>query len=155
MGQAVHAVTVTEGPDGLLRIELHAEESEEQILREAHRRAGELEAAIVAEMPDVASVTVSIEPERGRTRVRRAGGAEAEAAVRQARIAAAAAGVVGCHDIAVQRTDDGLCLTMHCVFPAEMSVGRVHSVVAALGDSLRAALPELARVTIHPEPDSN
>ncbi|MGH9392807.1 MAG: cation transporter dimerization domain-containing protein, partial [Terriglobales bacterium] len=63
--------------------------------------------------------------------------------------------LLDCHDIVLRRSGGHLALSCHCSFPDSLPVGRVHELVTALEAKIKRELPELFRVTIHPEPDSD
>jgi cation diffusion facilitator family transporter len=151
-GQTVHNVQFTQA-DGQLHVELHLETNERLDLRLAHEQAEGLEAAIAAELPAVAKVTTHIEPERERAQAARDVTATSAPLVRSVeRIAAETPGVVGCHDVTVRQAGRDTYLALHCTFASGLSVRDVHELSSKLEQRLRAAIPNLARVTTHAEP---
>lgn len=151
-GQTVHNVAITD-EGGRTEVELHVEAEEDLDLGLAHRRADELEAAVIAELPHIARITTHIEPLRaGREPLRDVTDRSNELIGLVRRIAQGAPGVVDCHDVIVRKAGAEVFLTMHCTFAAGQSVRQVHDAASALERRLRQAIPHLARVTTHPEP---
>lgn len=151
-GQTVHNIQVTRDGDRL-SIELHVEVDEQLDLRQAHDNVDRLEAAIAAEMPNVAAITTHIEPTRAPHEPRQDVSAASHALVQRVRrIVAKMPGVNECHEVTVRRAGDDIFLTMHCTFAPRLSVREVHEISTRLEERLRAAIPHLARVTTHPEP---
>lgn len=151
-GHTVHNVLVSEEA-GRLHVELHLETDADLELREAHDQADRLEATISAELPGVTSVTTHIEPHRDGPQRRpdvTAGSAALLQEVR--RIVDQTPGVVACHDLTVRRAGRDVFLTMHCTFAAGLAVRDVHEISTRLENRLRAAIPNLVRVTTHAEP---
>jgi divalent metal cation (Fe/Co/Zn/Cd) transporter len=151
-GQTVHNILVSEEA-GRTCVELHLETDAGLELRRAHDDAHRLEAAIRAELPDIAEITTHIEPHRDQPEPRRdVTETSANLLRRVHRIAAATPGIVECHDVTVRRAGKEISLTMHCTFAPGLSVRRVHEISTDLEQHLRATVPNLARVTTHPEP---
>jgi divalent metal cation (Fe/Co/Zn/Cd) transporter len=140
---------------GRLHVELHVEADENLDLRQAHERADRLEAAIRAELPSVARITTHIEPHRERREPLQDVSGSSEDLVRRVRaLVAGTAGIVECHEVTVRRTGRDVFLTMHCTFAAGLSIRDVHEISTGLEERLRGAIPDLVRVTTHPEPSA-
>jgi cation diffusion facilitator family transporter len=151
-GQTVHNIQVSKDGDRLY-IELHVEVDEHLPLGQAHENVDRLEAAIIAEMPDVAAVTTHIEPTRAHHEPQQDVSEISRALVRRVRrIVAEMPGVDACHEVTVRRSGEDIFLTMHCTFAPRLSVGEVHEISTRLERRLRAAIPHLERVTTHAEP---
>ena len=156
LGLAVHDVTASQ-QDGHLFVELHLEVDENLSLREAHRRATELEDGIRALGNGNVDANIHIEP-LGRhiaTPDTRAG------EMRQLEMAVEAFlnhmpstydELLNCHDVRVRQVEHHILVSCHCVMKSELSITRVHDVLAALEDSVKERFPQISRVTIHPEP---
>ena len=158
LGLAVHDVTASQ-QDGHVFVELHLEVDENLSLREAHRRATELEDGIRALGNGSVEVDVNIHIEPlGRhiaTPDTRAG------EMRQLEIAVETFlnhmpstydELLNCHDVRVRQVEHHILVSCHCVMKSELSITRVHDVLAALEDSVKERFPQISRVTIHPEP---
>lgn len=152
LGHVVHSIVLWDH-DERTNVELHAEVSEGLDLARAHEIADALEHAILTQLPQVASVTVHMEPQESRH-----GPAEDITAASQrligrvTRLVAQTDGILECHDVRVVRTGEGLRVVMHCVFEASLSVAAVHRISSQLEEKIRTASPSVIRVTTHAEP---
>jgi len=156
LGLAVHDVTASQ-QDGHLFVELHLEVDENLSLREAHRRATELEDGIRELGQGNVDVNIHIEP-LGRhiaTPDTRAG------EMRQLEMSVESFlngmpstydELINCHDVRVRQVEHHILVSCHCVMKSDLSITRVHDVTAALEDSVKERFPQISRVTIHPEP---
>ncbi len=151
-GQTVHNVLVSE-EDGRIYVEMHVEADANLDLRQAHERADRLEAAIIAELPGVTGITTHIEPHHGRKEpLRDVTGTSTGVIARVRRIVADTPGIVECHDVSLRRAGQEMFLAMHCTFAPGLSVQDVHEMSTHMEQRLRAEIPNLVRVTTHPEP---
>jgi cation diffusion facilitator family transporter len=156
LGLAVHDVTASQ-QDGHLFVELHLEVDENLSLREAHRRATELEDGIRALGNGNVDANIHIEP-LGRhiaTPDTRAGEMrQLEMAVENFlnHMPSTYDELLNCHDVRVRQVEHHILVSCHCVMKSELSITRVHDVLAALEDSVKERFPQISRVTIHPEP---
>ena len=156
LGLAVHDVTASQ-QDSHLFVELHLEVDENLSLREAHRRATELEDGIRELGKGDVDVNIHIEP-LGRhiaTPDTRAG------EMRQLEMSVESFlngmpstydELINCHDVRVRQVEHHILVSCHCVMKSDLSITRVHDVTAALEDSVKERFPQISRVTIHPEP---
>jgi cation diffusion facilitator family transporter len=164
-GLAIHELSAHQ-LDGKLLIELHLEVDEHLSLREAHRRASELEEeiqrlpAVAGEVSGAAGdaqVNIHIEPLG--TRV-----APAEPGPDGMRELARAVErhinslkqeyreLMDCHDVRVRQVEHKILVSCHCAMDGSVAITRVHDVTAALEDRVKEEFPQIFRVTIHPEP---
>ena len=156
LGLAVHDVTASQ-QDGHLFVELHLEVDENLSLSEAHRCATELEDGIRALGNGNVDVNIHIEP-LGRhiaTPDTRAGEMrQLEMAIESFlnRMPTAYDELLNTHDVRVRQVEHHILVSCHCVLKSDLSITRVHDVLAALEDSVKERFPQISRVTIHPEP---
>jgi cation diffusion facilitator family transporter len=151
-GQTVHNVVITE-PGGRIEVELHVETDGTLELRRAHDQADELEAAVSAELPHIAKITTHIEPAHARQEPLRDVTKSSASLIQAVRkMAQETPGIVECHDVMVRKSGRDLFLTMHCTFTAGQSIRDVHAASSALEERVRREIPNVARVTTHPEP---
>jgi cation diffusion facilitator family transporter len=158
LGLAVHDVTASQ-QDGDLFVELHLEVDENLSLSEAHRRATELEDGIrtLGNGEGNVDVNIHIEP-LGRhiaTPDIRAGEMrQLELAVDSFlnRMPSSYDELLNTHDVRVRQVEHHILVSCHCVMKSDLSITRVHDVLAALEDSVKERFPQVSRVTIHPEP---
>jgi cation diffusion facilitator family transporter len=140
--------------DHHLDIEFHLELPPLLSLAEAHNQVSRLETEMRRGVPALGSITTHIEPEADRIHnaslldVRRV-------SARVEQIAAQIPELLDCHDLQLRRSGGHLVLSCHCSFPDTLPVARVHDRVTELEAALKRGLPELFRVTIHPEPGSD
>jgi len=150
--------------DGHIFIELHLEVDEQLSLREAHGRATALEEEIRC-LPSLADkgpsdgvlVNIHIEPlgTHIATVDRPAGemqdlARDVEAFVNSLR--GEFSELVDCHNVHVQQVERKIQLACHCVMDGNLPITEIHDVTAALEERVKEQFPQIARVTIHPEP---
>jgi cation diffusion facilitator family transporter len=156
MGLAIHDLAASQ-QDGDLFVELHLEVDENLSLREAHRRATELEEGIRSLRNGKADVNIHIEP-LGRhiaTPDTRAGEMrQLELSVESFlnRLSSEYDELINCHDVRVRQVEHHTLVSCHCVMKSDLPITRIHDVTAALEDRVKERFPKIARVTIHPEP---
>src|SRR5215831_19095399 len=156
LGLAVHDVTASQ-QDGHLFVELHLEVDENLSLRDAHRCATELEDGIRTLGKGNVDVNIHIEP-LGRhiaTPDTRAGEMrQLETSVESFlnHMPATYDELLNTHDVRVRQVEHHILVSCHCVMKGDLSITRVHDVLAALEDSVKERFPQISRVTIHPEP---
>jgi len=154
-GLAIHEVAAHQF-DGRLHVELHLEVDEALSLRDAHRRATELEDDIRASLggdgrePDV---TIHIEP-LGRSIPTGEAMEELGGAVQRFvnGLRGSYPELLNCHEVKVRSVDRKVVVTCHCVMDGSLPITRVHDVTQALEDRVREKFPLIERITIHPEP---
>jgi divalent metal cation (Fe/Co/Zn/Cd) transporter len=162
-GLAIHELSAYQ-LDGRLFIELHLEVDEHLSLREAHRRASGLEEEI-RRLPSLggpsgsagASVNVHIEPlgTHIATADRTAG--EMNELARHVEdfingLHAEFHELTDCHDVHVRLVENKILVSCHCTMDGNLLITETHDVTAALEDRIKERFPQIARVTIHPEP---
>jgi divalent metal cation (Fe/Co/Zn/Cd) transporter len=158
MDLAIHDIVAFQ-QDGDLFVELHLEVDENLSLRDAHRRATELEEAIrtLGNGAPKVDVNIHIEP-LGRhiaTPDIRVG------EMRQLELAVDSFlnhmpknydELINCHDVRVRQVEHHILVSCHCVMKSDLPITRIHDVTAALEDHVKERFPQIFRVTIHPEP---
>jgi len=151
-GLAVHELSAHQ-LDGRLFVELHLEVDEESSLREAHRRATELEEDIRAAADPQALVNIHIEPLGARI----PGAAEMKELARAVQeflnsLPSEYRERVDCHEVHVRSVEHKILVSCHCAMDGSLPITEVHDITAALEDRVKEHFPEIFRVTIHPEP---
>jgi len=156
LGLEVHDVTASQ-QDGHLFVELHLEVDENLSLHDAHHRATELEDGIRALGSGNVDVNIHIEP-LGRhiaTPDARAGEMRQLEMAVEAFLNSMPASydeLLNTHEVRVRQVEHHILVSCHCVMKSDLSITRVHDVLAALEDSVKERFPQISRVTIHPEP---
>ena len=139
--------------DGRLFIELHLEVDEDATLREAHRRATELEEEIQRVTGAGTRINIHIEP----LGVRVAGAEEMKELSRSVQeflnsLPAEYRELVDCHEVHVRSVNHRILVSCHCAMDGNLPVTRVHDLTAAFEDRVKEQFPQIYRLTIHPEP---
>ncbi len=155
-GLAIHDVTALQ-QDGKLFIELHLEVDENLSLREAHRQATELEGEILKIRDGSADVNIHIEPLGRHIATPDAGIGEMKQLSHLVEdfintLPAEFDELVNCHDVRVRQVEHRILASCHCTMKGALPITQVHDVTAALEDRVKEKFPQIARVTIHPEP---
>ena len=151
-GLAVHELSAHQF-DGRLFIELHLEVDEGSSLREAHRRATELEEEIRMATDPGARVNIHIEPLGAKI-----GGAEEMKELSRSvqeflnSLQSEYHELVDCHEVHVRSVDHKILVSCHCAMDGGLPITEVHDITAALEDRVKERFPQIFRLTIHPEP---
>ncbi len=150
----VHDVSVQD-LHGSLHVEQHLELDERLTLLEAHDRVTLLESEIRHDVPEIASILTHIESEPATIEtgdeVVRNPGLER----RLKAVAAEFPEIVDMHDFNFKRVRDRLYLSCHCTLSDDLPLARVHDIQTALEIRFKQDAPELFRVLIHPEPQTD
>jgi cation diffusion facilitator family transporter len=152
LGMSVHEVTKILTPDGVV-LEMHVEVQPTLTLRTAHQQVSELERRVREALPDVHDVITHIEPSMGQAgavvmQTARAMGQRDRAIS----IASSLYPDAHWHDTTIRPVLGGYAITIHCELPGAVSVQEAHSIAEHVETQIRAALPQVQRVTIHTEP---
>ena len=150
----VHEVSVQD-LGGRLHVEQHLELSEDFTLKQAHDLVTGIEAEIRDEVPEISSILTHIEHEPATIEA----GAEGERATalepRLRAIVSAFPEVVDVHDVLLKRVRDRLYLSCHCSMQDDLPLSRVHDVLTEVEIRFKHAAPDLFKVLIHPEPQTD
>ena len=122
-------------------------------LREAHRRATELEEDIRAATDPQALVNIHIEPLGARI----PGAEEMKELARAVQdflnsLPPEYRELVDCHEVHVRSVEHKILVSCHCAMDGSLPITEVHDITAALEDRVKEHFPQIFRVTIHPEP---
>lgn len=150
----VHDLSIQE-VEGRLHLDQHVELNERLTVRDAHDVVTRLEREIRTDVPEIAELVTHIESEpasieRGDSLVR-------DPALEDSleRIAADFPDIVDMHDLRIKRVASRLYASCHCTFPDDLPLARVHDIATDLESRFKRAAPELFRVVIHPEPQTD
>ncbi len=163
-GLAIHELAAHQ-LDGELAVDLHLEVDEHSTLREAHRRASELEEAI-RRLPAVqsragasqqAQVNVHIEPLGTHIAAADSGAGEMKTLARAVEdyinsLVREYHELVDCHEVHVRRVENKILAACHCAMDGDLPITEIHDVTVALEDRVKEQFPQIFRVNIHPEP---
>jgi cation diffusion facilitator family transporter len=157
MGFAIHDLSAIQ-QQNMLFVELHLEVDENLSLREAHRKATELEDGIRdLRGGSPIDVNIHIEPLGRHIATPDTVGGE----MKQLSHAIEAFlnslpteydELVNCHDVRVRQVDHRILASCHCTMKGDLPITQVHDVTIALEDRVKERFPQVHRVTIHPEP---
>jgi cation diffusion facilitator family transporter len=160
-GFPIHSLAAQE-LEGRLFIELHLEVEDRLTLREAHRQATDLEdeirgLAAATGNGKNAEVNIHIEPL----------GSEIARDVHTARemkdlgravedylnsLTAEYHEFIDCHEVHVRQLNHKILVSCHCAMRGELPITEIHDATATLEDRVKEKFPQIAQVTIHPEP---
>jgi len=151
---SVHDVSVQD-LGGRLHVEQHLELDENLSLKRAHDVVTRLEAEIRGEIPEISTILTHIESEPSTIetgdRVQRDVALE-----RKLRpLVREFPEVMDMHDVEIKHVRDKLYMSCHCTMPDNLPLARVHDVSTALEIRFKQAAPELFKVLIHPEPQTD
>jgi cation diffusion facilitator family transporter len=151
-GLSVHELSAHQY-DGRLFIELHLEVDEGASLREAHRRATELEEDIHKAADPAARINIHIEPQG----IRISGAEEMKDLSRSVQdflnsLQSEYHELLDCHEVHVRSVDHKILVSCHCAMDGALPITEVHDITAALEDRVKERFPQIFRLTIHPEP---
>jgi cation diffusion facilitator family transporter len=164
-GLAVHDLSAHQ-LDGHLFIEMHLEVDEHLSLRDAHRQATDLEEEI-RNLPSLAGnavagsngvkVNIHIEPLGAHIATVDHSSGDLRGLARE--VETFVNGLRGefpalkdCHEVHVQRVERRIQLSCHCSMDGNLPITLIHEITARLEDRVKERFPQIARVTIHPEP---
>jgi cation diffusion facilitator family transporter len=150
----LHDVSVQD-LNGRLHVEQHLELDERLTLLEAHDRVTLLEAEIRNDVPEISSILTHIESEPATIET---GDEVVRDPALERRLRAVAAEfpeIVDMHDLEFKRVRDRLYVSCHCTLSDDLSLSRVHDIQTALEIRFKQDAPELFRVLIHPEPQTD
>lgn len=150
---SIHDLSIYDVGSGL-DVEFHLELQESLPLAAAHDQVSHLEAEMRERIPAIREIVTHIEPELARVNTANLLNAQRVAA-RLEQIVRRWPQVLDCHQIQLRRTHGHLALSCHCSFPDVLPVGQVHDLITRLEAEIKRQLPQVSRVTIHPEPGSD
>src|ERR1700723_220223 len=151
-GLAVHELSAHHY-EGHLFIELHLEVDEGSTLRDAHRRATELEEEIQSSTDPGTRVNIHIEPLGARI----VGAEEMKELSRAVQdflnsLQSEYHELVDCHEVHVRSVEHRILVSCHCAMDGNLPITDVHDFTALLESRVKERFPQIYRLTIHPEP---
>ena len=151
---SVHDVSV-QNLSGRLHVELHLELDEHWTLKEAHDEVTRIEAEMKEDIPEISSILTHIESEPrtiepGDQIVR---DQALEAKLRK--VAREFPEVLDMHEVEIKKVRDLIYISCHCTMADDLTLAKVHDVSTALEIRFKQAAPEIFKVLIHTEPESD
>ena len=150
----VHDVSVQD-LRGKLHVEQHLELDEQLSLVQAHDRVTTLESEIRDEVPEISSILTHIESEPSTIEPGDEIGENRELERKLKRIVRDFQEVLDLHDVQIKRVRGRLYLSCHVTMSDSLPLSRVHDVITELEIRFKQAAPQLFRVLIHPEPQTD
>src|ERR1022692_61033 len=140
---------------GSLHVEQHVELDESLSLKEAHDRVTRLETEMKEQVAEISSILTHIESEPAtiETGDGLVGAPGFEHRLQQVREGFPE--VVDMHDLIFKRVGGRLYLSLHCTMDDDLPLSRVHDIQTTMESRFRQEVPELFRVLIHPEPQTD
>jgi divalent metal cation (Fe/Co/Zn/Cd) transporter len=150
----VHDVSVQD-LSGRLHVEQHLELDENLNLKQAHDVVTGVEAEMRREVPEISSILTHIESEPATIETGDEIRRDAAIERRLARIVAEFPEILDMHDFSVKRVRDRIYVSCHCTMSDDLPLSRVHDVSTALETRFKQVAPEIFKVLIHPEPQTD
>ena len=150
----VHDVSVQDIA-GRLHVEQHLELDERLSLKEAHDRVSVLESEIRSSVPEISSILTHIESEPATIEPGSEVGGDQRLESALKHIVGSFPEVMDIHDVQVKQVRGRQYVSCHCTMPDTLPLSRVHDIQTELETRLKQQAPELFRVLIHPEPQTD
>ncbi len=150
----VHDISVQD-LEGDIHVELHIELDEKMTLIAAHDRVTALEADIRSHVPEITSILTHIESEPATIETSEAILQDHALEAKLISIGAALPEVVDVHEIIFKRVRGHIYLSCHVTMQDHLPLARVHEVMTELETRFKLEAPQLLRVLIHPEPQTD
>jgi cation diffusion facilitator family transporter len=150
----VHDISVQD-VHGALHVEQHVELDECMALKEAHDRVTRLESEMRHDVPEIANILTHIESEPATIQATDGLVSVPNFERRIQSVTQAFPEVVDTHDLMFKRAAGRLYLSLHCTMKDDLPLSRVHDIQTAMESRFRQEVPDLFRVLIHPEPQTD
>jgi len=150
----VHDVSVQD-LSGRLHVEQHLELDEKLSLKQAHDLATGVEAEMRKEVPEISTILTHIESEPATIESGEKIARDAALERRLKPIVREFPEVLDMHDVEIKRVREKVYMSCHCTMPDDLPLSRVHDVSTALEIRFKQVAPELFKVLIHPEPQTD
>jgi len=150
----VHDVSVQD-LGGRLHVEQHLELDERLSLIQAHDEVSVLESEIRRDVPEISTILTHIESEPATIEPGDPSVDDPALVGKLKRVAREFPEILDAHDLEIKRVRDRLYVSCHCTMPDDLPLSRVHEIITDLEIHFKQAAPELFRVLIHPEPQTD
>jgi cation diffusion facilitator family transporter len=150
----VHDVSVQD-LGGHLHVEQHVELDERLSLKEGHDLVTALEEEMQSDVPEISSIVTHIESEPATIEPADTIEHDAELERKFKQAATGFPEILDMHDVQIKRVRDRIYVSCHCTMRDDLPLSRVHDISTALEIRLKQDSPELFRVLIHPEPQTD
>lgn len=150
----VHDISIQD-LDGRLHVEQHLELNERLSLKEAHDFVTVLESEIREKVPEVSTILTHIESEPATIELARPLIEDPGLEERLRSVAGEFPEIIDLHDFEFKRVSGKLYASCHCTMSDVLPLAQVHEVMTAVETRFKQVDPELFRVLIHPEPQTD
>jgi divalent metal cation (Fe/Co/Zn/Cd) transporter len=150
----VHDVSVQQFGD-TLHVEQHLELDEHLSLKQAHDIVTTLEAEIRAGVPEITSILTHIESEPNTIESGDEVLKDAKLERKLRKVVTEFPEIFDLHEVHIKRVRDLIYLSCHCTMSDDLPLSRVHDISTALEIRFKQEAPELFKVLIHTEPQTD
>jgi divalent metal cation (Fe/Co/Zn/Cd) transporter len=150
----VHDISIQD-LDGRLHVEQHLELNERLSLKEAHDFVTVLESEIREKVPEISTILTHIESEPATIETAHHLVEEPALEEKLRAVTREFPQVIDLHDFEFKRVAGKLYVSCHCTMSDTLPLSRVHEVMTAIETRFKQVDPELFRVLIHPEPQTD
>jgi divalent metal cation (Fe/Co/Zn/Cd) transporter len=151
---SVHDVSVQD-LGGRLHVEQHLELDETLSLKSAHDVVTQIESQMRLEIPEISTILTHIESEPGTIESGKKIGRNAVLEQKLKSIMREFPEILDMHDVEIKRVREKVYMSCHCTMPDDLPLARVHDISTALEIRFKQTAPELFKVLIHPEPQTD
>ncbi len=151
---SVHDVSVQD-LGGRLHVEQHLELDETLSLKDAHDVVTVLESEIRDDVPEISTILTHIESEPSTIEPGNRVARDAVLEQKLKPIVLEFPEVMDMHDVEIKRVRGKVYMSCHCTMSDDLPLARVHDVSTELEIRFKQAAPELFKVLIHPEPQTD
>jgi len=150
----VHDISVQDVA-GALHVEQHVELDERLTLKQAHDRVTRLETEMKQELGEISSILTHIESEPATIETSDGLVSVSGFERRLEAVTQDFPEIVDMHDLLLKRVGERLYLSAHLTMQDDLPLSRVHDIQTAVEGRFKQEVPELFRVLIHPEPQTD
>ncbi len=150
----VHDISIQD-LDGRLHVEQHLELNERLSLKEAHDFVTVLESEIREKVPEISTILTHIESEPATIETAHHLVEEPALEEKLRAVTVEFPQVIDLHDFEFKRVAGKLYVSCHCTMSDGLPLSHVHEIMTAIETRFKQVDPELFRVLIHPEPQTD
>lgn len=150
----IHDISIQD-LSGRLHVEQHLEMDENMMLKDAHDRVTKLESEIKAEVPEISTILTHIESEPATIESGNELKRDPKLERRLEEAVKDFPEVIDVHDVEVKRVRNRLYVSLHCTMEDNLPLSRVHDLSTELELKFKQQTPELFRILIHTEPQTD
>jgi cation diffusion facilitator family transporter len=140
---------------GRLHVEQHLEMDENMMLKDAHDRVTLLETEIKSEVSEISSILTHIESEPATIESGNELRDDPELESKLQAVAKHFPEIIDVHDVRVKRVRNRIYVSLHCTMDDNLPLSRVHDLSTELELEFKQQTPNLFRVLIHTEPQTD